>query len=511
MKRRTFVRAGLAAAAGLALPRPARSALWGAPPPGWRDILDSGLPTRDVVAVTGDGDEVLLTEGALAELARSLRGRILLAEDDGYDDARRILNPSFDRYPALVAQVTGAADIQAAVDFAREHGGLLLAVKCGGHSFSGQSTCDRGMMIDLSSFRHVRVDLQARRARVSGGSLLGAVDHEAMAHGLVTPLGTVSHTGVGGLVTGGGFGRLSRRFGLSIDNLISADVVTADGRLLHADPTENADLFWGIRGGGGNFGVVTSFEFRLHSMQRPVMSGRIIFPIARAGDLLRLYADYAPQAPETLQTDLVVMHPPGGGDGLAGVEVCFSGREADAESALAPFYALGTPVQDTVEVQDYVMVQRTGDVDDPRARASYLYGGFVPDVPEELIRSILEGLRGHPDRSTSVVLVQAGGAIAQTSPEATAFSQRDAVANLLCTVGWRHGDDPGAHVRYIQEFWPSLERFTHGFYVNDMSPDITTTQIRENFQRNHQRLVEAKNRYDPTNLFRLNANIQPTV
>lgn len=511
MKRRAFVRTGLAAAAGLALPRPAHSALWGAPPPGWLDVLDSKIPARDVVAVTGDGDEVLLTEGALSELARSLRGRLLLAEDEGYDEARRILNPSFDRYPALVAQVSGAADIQAAVDFAREHGGLLLAVKCGGHSFSGQSTCDRGMMIDLSPFRHVRVDVQARRARVSGGSLLGAVDHEAMAHGLVTPLGTVSHTGVGGLVTGGGFGRLSRRFGLSVDNVVSADVVTADGRLLHAGPTENADLFWGIRGGGGNFGVVTSFEFRLHPMQREVVAGRIIFPISRAGDLLRLYADYAPQAPETLQTDLVVMYPPGGGEGLTGVEVCFSGREADAAPALAPFYALGTPLQDTVETRDYVMVQRSGDPEDPRARASYLYGGFVPDVPEELIGSILDGLRGHPDRGTGVVLVQSGGAIGETAPDATAFSQRDAMANILCTVGWRHGDDPDRHIRYIRDFWPSLERHTHGFYVNDLSPDITATQIRENFQRNHQRLVQVKNRYDPSNLFRLNANIQPTV
>jgi FAD/FMN-containing dehydrogenase len=511
MKRRTFVRSSLAAAAGLVVPGPARSALLGAPPPGWRDLLGPGLPGRDVVALTGDGREVLLTRAALAELARSVRGRLLLAEDDGYDDARRILNPSFDRFPSLILQVTGVADIQAGVDFAREHGGLLLAVKCGGHSFSGQSTCERGMMIDLSPFRHVRVDLGARRARVSGGSLLGAVDHEAMAHGLVTPLGTVSHTGVGGLVTGGGFGRLSRRYGLSIDNLVSADVVTANGRLLHASPTENEDLFWGIRGGGGNFGIVTSFEFRLHPMQREVVAGRIIFPGSRAGDLLRLFADYAPRASNDLQMDAVVMDPPGGGERIAGIEVCFAGNEADAERALAPIYRLGNPVEDTVAVQDYVAVQRSGDTEDPRAQASYLYGGFVPDVPEALIREILDGMRADPGRSGMVAFVQAGGAIGRTAPDATAFSQRDALANVLCAVGWRHGDDSEPHVRYIREFWPSLERHTHGFYVNDLSADATTAQVRENYQRNHARLVQVKTRYDPSNLFRLNANIEPTM
>jgi FAD/FMN-containing dehydrogenase len=213
-------------------------------------------------------------------MAARLRGRVLLANDEGYDEARRILNPTFDKRPALIVQPTGTADVRTAVEFAREHS-LLLAVKCGGHSLSGQSTCDRGMQIDLSAFRGVRVDPAARLAWVAGGTLLGQVDHETAAHELVTPLGTVSHTGVGGLTLGGGFGRVARRFGLAIDNLMGVEVVTADARILRANANENSDLYWGVRGGGGNFGIVTSFEFRLHPMQRQVVGGRIAFPLAR--------------------------------------------------------------------------------------------------------------------------------------------------------------------------------------------------------------------------------------
>ena len=518
MKRRHFVHTSLAAMAGLAVPLPAMSALEAAPPRGWRDArAHGGRGLGDVVAVTGDGEEVVLTGEEIAELARRLHGRLLLADDEGYDDARRILNPSFDKYPALIAQVTGTADVQAAVNFAREHGGLLLAVKCGGHSFSGQSTCDRGMMIDLSPFRHVRVDPAARRAWVSGGSLLGAVDHEAMAHGLVTPLGTVSHTGVGGLVTGGGFGRLSRRFGLSIDNVTAVDVVTADGRLVHASERENPDLFWGVRGGGGNFGVVTSFEFRLHPMQRTVVAGRIAFHIARARDVLEMYAEYTPRAPDELQMDIGVMvpppgvAPPGGEDGITGLEVCFSGEERHAERALEPIRRLGEPLVEEIVPTDYVEVQRSGDIDDPRARASYLYGGFIPELPDELIATIVDGVAAHPDRGAGVVLVQCGGAIERIPPEATAFSQRDAMANLLCSVNWAQGNDPTEHIEWIRGYWPSLERFTHGFYINDANPDQLAQAIQTNFRRNHDRLVEVKNRYDPENLFRLNANIRPTA
>ena len=272
MKRRTFVRSSIAAA--IATTIPAKRLL------GARYNPFQQVPP-DVDAITGGGSEITLKGADVADLAARMKGRLLLGGDEGYDDARLILNPSFDRNPTLIAQVTGTADIRSAVDFAREND-RLVAVKCGGHSASGKSTCDKGMMIDLSPFRNTRIDPKARRAQVTGGSLLGQLDHEAMSHGLVTTMGTVSHTGVGGLVTGGGFGRLGRRFGLAIDNLRSVDVVAADGQLHHTSPDENQDLFWGVRGGGGNFGVVTSFEFELHPMQRTVVFGRILFPISLA-------------------------------------------------------------------------------------------------------------------------------------------------------------------------------------------------------------------------------------
>src|SRR6056297_1183476 len=259
MNRRRFIRSSLAAAIAASLPQ-------------WNVLAESLLhsPTSvpaDIDALTGDGAEITLKRAAVQELSDSLRGRLLLPGGEAYDQARWLLNAEYDKHPAFVVQPTGAADVQNTVNFARENN-LLLAVKCGGHAAAGTSSCDKGMQIDLSQLRNARVDRNARTARIAGGSLLGDLDHESMAYGLVTTAGTVSHTGVGGLTLGGGFGRLGRRFGLTIDNLRSVDIVTADGQLLRASANENPDLFWGVRGGGGNFGVVTAFEFQLHPMNR---------------------------------------------------------------------------------------------------------------------------------------------------------------------------------------------------------------------------------------------------
>ncbi len=503
MERRTFIRSTAAAAAALSIPtRQSLAALYQPAP----------QQPQDVNAITGDGKAVTLSGKAIADLRARLRGRVLLASDAGYEDARRILNPSFDKRPALIAQVTGAADVRTAVDFARENQGLLLAVKCGGHSFSGQSTCDRGMMIDLSGMRHVRVDPVAKRAVVTGGSLLGHVDHETMAYGLVTPLGTVSHTGVGGLVTGGGFGRLARRFGLAVDNLVAVDVVSADGQLRHASKDENPDLYWGVRGGGGNFGIVTSFEFRLHPMQRQVVAGSIMYPIARAKEVFGLYADYAPQAPDELQLECLIMKAPGDAPGMAGFGVCYSGSASDAERALAPIRKLGTPMADNVRAMDYVGVQKSGDVSDPRARGMYIKSGFVSQFPAALLSTIVDSFKTHPGRLTQLVFVQSGGAIARVPTEAAAFSQRAAQANMLALVGWPSGSDPAEHINWIRQYWAALEPFTRGFYSNDLDLNVVSAaQVNDNFGKNHARLVSIKNKYDPKNLFRLNANVKPTV
>jgi hypothetical protein len=498
MKRREFVRSSLFAAAA-ALPA-ARS---------FHAVSAEAAQPADIAAVTGDGRAITLRGADIKDLAARVRGRVLLANDAGYDDARRILNPSFDKRPALIVQPTGAADVQAAVSFARANN-LLLAVKCGGHSHSGQSTCDRGMQLDLSSFRGVRVDPKARRAWVSGGTLLGQVDHESMAQGLVTPLGTVSHTGVGGLTLGGGFGRLARRFGMSIDNLESVEIVTADGRLLHASAKDNPDLFWAVRGGGGNFGVVTTFEFRLHPMQRQVVAGAVLFPIERAADVLRFFGEYSPTCPDELYFDPIMTAPPGGGPGVALFDVCYSGPHERAESVLAPIRKLG-PMKDMIKAVDYLAAQRANDQTDTRAVSMYVKGGFITEVKDGLVSAITEGFEPDPARGTFLFFQHCGGATARVRNDATAFAQRGSLANMMVASAWRHGNDPREHMDAMRRYWKKLDPFTYGFYVNDMDPEASAAQINENYRGNYARLVAVKTKHDPTNLFRLNANVQPKV
>jgi FAD/FMN-containing dehydrogenase len=499
MKRRTFVRSALAAGAAVSIPRSRSFAAL---------FQEAPQEPPDVPAITGAGNEVVLPGKDIAELAARMDGRVLLAGEDGYDAARLLLNPSFDKYPALVVQPTGVADIRVAVDFARDHGNLLLAVKCGGHSASGKSTCDSGMQIDLSLFRDVRVDPQARRVWASGGSLLGPVDHEAMAFGLVTPMGTVSHTGAGGLVTGGGFGRLARRYGLAIDNLVSVNLVAADGKWHHTSAEENPDLFWAVRGGGGNFGIVTSFEFQLHPMQRQVVGGYMVFPIESARDLLVMYSEYSHEAPDDLSMGFFISYPDGE-DPRCGIGICYSGPENEAEKVLAPITKVGTPIVDGFEAMDYVALQKSGDSDDPRARASYLKSGFINDMPAGLITAIVEGIEGAPGRDTAVFFQQSGGAINRVANDATAFSYRDAMGNLLSAVDWAYGDDPSAYIAWERAYWKTLEPFTKGWYVNDQPSDGGIT-VNANFRGNYDRLARIKTEYDPDNLFRLNANILPS-
>jgi FAD/FMN-containing dehydrogenase len=338
MKRRQFLNSSIAAAIATSLPT--GQALAAA-------LAAMSEVSGDVDAVTGGGASITLEQAAVKELSDSLRGRLLLSGYEGYDAARRVLNPTIDKHPALIVQPSGAADIMNAVNFARERN-LLVAVKCGGHSFSGKSTCDGGMQIDLSSFRGARVDTESKTAYIAGGSLLGELDHEAMAQGLVTTAGTVSHTGVGGLTLGGGFGRLARRYGLALDNVAGVDIVTADGKLLHADANEHPDLYWGVRGGGGNFGVVTSFEFKLHPMQRTVIGGDVVFPLKDLAGVLKVYADYAPVAPDDLYLDFVVSSDISKEDGIAILHACYSGPESEAAKVLAPIYKAGTPVNDGI-------------------------------------------------------------------------------------------------------------------------------------------------------------------
>jgi FAD/FMN-containing dehydrogenase len=327
---------------------------------------------------------------------------------------------------------------------------------------------------------------------------------------MVTPLGTVSHTGVGGLTLGGGFGRVARKFGMAIDNVESVDVVTADGKLVHASASENPELYWGARGGSGNFGVVTQFEFKLHPMKRQVIAGSVVFPLAKAREMLTLWSEYAPAAPDELYFDPTVMQPPGNGPGMAALQVCYCGPQADAEKALAPIRKLGTPLKDTIKTMEYVQVQRSGDSTDTRAIASYLKGGFVGKVPADLVNAMVDGFHGDPRRTTVLFFQHCGGAGSRIADDATAFAHRYAIGNMMTVVAWPVGDkDPSPHIEAARAYWKTLEPFTRGFYVNDMAREVTAKAINENYRGNYARLAALKAKYDPTNLFRLNANVTP--
>ncbi|MCC6162221.1 MAG: FAD-binding oxidoreductase [Acidobacteria bacterium] len=496
MHRRAFLQSAAAVAGFVPLaPRLAFSRAYQAAP----------ATMADLDAVRGDGRAVTLPAAAIKDLAASLRGPTLLSSSPGYEAARRVLNPAIDRRPALIVRPTGTADVRTAVSFAAAHG-LLVAVKCGGHSFSGLSTCDKGMMIDLSGMRGVRVDTRTRRAYVEGGSLLGLVDHEAAADGMVTPLGTVSHTGVGGLTTGGGFGRLARRYGLAVDNVVGVDVVCADGSVRHADKDENADLYWGVRGGGGNFGVVTSFEFQLHPFGGTVTAGDLVFPIAKAREVLRFYAEFSARASDEVYVDFVMAQPPGGKDGIALLHVCYCGDNADRD--LAPLRTLGTPIADTIKAQRYVDVQRSGDDTDVRGMGEYMKSGFTTGISEQLISGIIDGFEGHPVRSTAVFTQHAGGAIGRQPVGAAAFPHRHAQHALMAAVSWKVGDDGAPHMGWARKYWGAIEPLTSGFYINEVN-DETRAVLNANYRENFPRMVAVKKQYDPDNLFRLNANVLP--
>jgi FAD/FMN-containing dehydrogenase len=497
ISRRRFFQSSLAAALAYSLPAPRLLAL----------DQSASQAAGGLAAVRLDGSATVIEQAAVGELKASLRGPLLLAGNPGYDSARRILHPQFDKRPALIVQPTGAADVRNAVTFARERE-LLVAVKCGGHSFSGKSTCDGGLQIDLSRMRGVRVDVRARRAYVEGGSLLGDLDHEAMSYGLVTTAGTVSHTGVGGLTLGGGFGRVARRFGLALDNVKSVDIVTADGQLRHASAEENPDLYWAVRGGGGNFGIVTGFEFGLHPMQRQIIGGNLFFPIERARELLEFYAEYSDQAPDELYVDYDMDSPMGGKAGAVKIHTCYSGPASEAERVLAPLRKLGKPLEDTIRAQDYVAIQRGGDDTDARNNGTYLKAGFITGYTAGLMDAVFDGFRPDPERGTYFFHQHAGGAIGRVATDATAFPHRRPTLEIFAVVSWDLATDGKRHVDYVKDYWSKLLPFTDGYYTNEVA-DEHQPKIDENYRGNIGRLRQLKRQYDPQNLFRLNANILP--
>ncbi len=494
MKRRAFCASAAAAIGAAAFP-------FG------RAFAAVSAVTADVSAVTGAGRKILLPAADVEDFRAGLRGQLLLPDVAGYDDARKIFNGMFDRRPAMIARCLGAADVVRAVRFAGAHE-LLVAVRGGGHSLSGQSACDDGLMIDLSLMRGVRVDPGERLARAGGGALLGDLDRETLPFGLVTTTGTVSHTGAGGLTLGGGFGRLARRFGLTCDQLTSIDVVTADGQLREASATENPDLFWAMRGGGGNFGIATSFEYRLHPFDGRAVGGHLVFPFEQARQALRAFAEEFDGAPDGLWIEPILTTLPGGGRGLI-LDVCLSEGLASADSTLAPFRRLGKPLKDAVGPVHYVQLQTQ---DDERARIGgryYTKSGFVDQLNDDLVETMLDIIGSAPVPRARIAVPPKGAAVGRVARDATAFWHRNVPYSLILQASGDEAAEDAANVGWARSQWPALEKFTAGFYANTNLTEIPSARVREAYGGNYERLLTLKRKYDPSNLFRLNANIDP--
>jgi len=499
MKRRAFCRSTIAMAMAASLPGGRAWAAAG---------KAAGKIVSDVAAVTSSGGETVIAKAALKELKAGMRGQLLLPSSAGYDKARRIWNGMFDRHPALIARCVGVSDVTDAVDFARAHD-LLVAVRGGGHSISGKSVCDGGLMIDLAPMQGVHVNPPDKIARVEPGVLLGKLDHEAQAFGLATTTGTTSHTGMAGLTLGGGLGRLARVYGLTCDNLLSVDMVTADGKFHRVDAQQNSDLFWGVRGGGGNFGIVTSFEYQLHSVGPEIIAGAVIYPLSQAREVLAFYSEYSLTAPQALNISAVLVLPPGG-KGMVIIGVTYLGSAKEAERVLRPLRAFGTPMLDDIGTANYESVQVANDTTLPHGRNYYMKSGFLKEVDPDLIETLADGFEPSSSRSYVAVLSQLGGAISQVGQTDTAFSHRDAEYDMLVGASWTDRQESEENVRWMRNFWTKISPFTSGFYINN-AMDEGDSRIRATFGANYARLVGLKNKYDPTNLFRLNANIKPTV
>lgn len=452
------------------------------------------------------------------ELGKSFRGELLLDGDPGYEEARAIWNGQITRRPALLARCSGTADVIAAVRYAREHD-LLVSVRGGGHAVAGHALNDGGMVIDLSPMNAVRVDPDGRTARVGGGSLWSDVDHETQRFGLAVTGGIVSHTGVAGLTLGGGIGHLMRTYGLTIDSLVSCDVVTADGGFLIASEDRNPELFWGLRGGGGNFGIVTSFEFRLHPLGPDVLAGLVMYPIAEASEVLRFFRDFVAEAPDEvgimgnlrLAPALPVVPEELHGKPIVAMLLLYAGDIAEGEKVLRPLLEFKRPVVNTVAPKSYIAYQGMLDAALPHGRHYYWKSWKLPPLNDELIDTLIDHASKITSGWSTVALFVQGGAVTRVAEDATAYAGRGAAHDINIVAAWAPDDpDPERHIEWVRGFWRALEPHAQGVYVNFMSDEHRSRVAAAYGPEKYARLVALKDRYDPGNFFRLNQNIEPS-
>jgi len=443
---------------------------------------------------------------------------VLEPEQPGYDEARRVFNAMIDRRPALIARCASTADVVAAVNTARERG-LVTAVRGGGHSFSGLSTCDDGMVIDLGGLKSITVDPRARTARAGGGVLWGEFDAATQTHGLHTPGGRVTTTGLGGFTTGGGYGWTSSKYGLACDNLVSAEVVLADGRVVRASEREHPELFWGIRGGSGNFGIVTEFEFRLHLLGPTVLAGLMVFPVDRASEVLRRWRDWADAAPDEVSTGCAVITAPPEpfvpaglhGQPVLGIPVLYVGDPEDGAAAVQPLRDLG-PVVDHVGLMPYTAFQAVLDPLAPRGVRSYARGEYLPGFSDTAIDTFLahaDDLARLGAPLSQMVVFRIGQGIAAVPDDATAFSHRDARYLFHPISIWSDPADDERMIAATRAFAAAMRPFATGAAYLNFTPEAD--RVRDAYgDAKYARLVALKDAYDPANLFRLNQNIRPS-
>ena len=463
----------------------------------------------DLRVTTTSGAFAILEEATAQNLAASLRGTLLRSGDEGYDAARKVWNGMIDRRPALIARCAGPADVIAAVRFAREHE-LLVSVRGGGHNITGNAVCEGGLMIDLSPMKSVRVDPVARTARAEAGLTWGEYNRETQAFGLASTGGVVSTTGVAGLTLGGGLGWLHGKHGLSCDNLLSADLVTADGDLLTASPEQHPDLFWGLRGGGGNFGVVTSFEYRLHPVEE-VLAGMVVHPMAKAKEMLSFYREFCRSCPDEMVAAAAMMTSLDG-DPIAVIVAAYIGDLAAGEKAMASLRKFGPPLADTIAPTSYVALNSLFDEAFPYGGVQrYWKSSFLRDLGDDMLDLMIARSAKFLSPMSNVLFFHLHGAATRVDPNETAFGARDDQWDYDVISQWTDVSESAGHIQWTREFWTAVEPFASGqVYVNHLDAEEGTTRIKAAYSRNYDRLVALKNKYDPTNLFRLNQNIRPT-
>ena len=465
-----------------------------------------------------NGDATTISEETWEVFSASIRGEFLTADEEGYEETRSIWNAMIDKRSGLIVQCAGAADVIRAMNLARDNQ-LLVAIRGAGHNIAGNAVCDGGVMIDLSKMRSVRIDPQNRIARVEPGVTLGEFDAEAQAFGLATPVGINSTTGIAGLALGGGFGWLSRKYGLTADNLISADVVTTGGELVTASENQHADLFWGIRGGGGNFGVVTSFEFGLHEVGPEVLSGLIVHPFDDAREVLHYYRDFAAQAPDELTVWVVLRKAPPlpflpeevHGTEVVVLAALYAGEMEDGEAALGPLRGHGSPIADVIGPHPYTGFQAAFDPLLTPGFRNYWKSHDFRELSDEAIDTLIRFTGTLPDPMCEIFIAQMGGATNRVAADATAYRHRDAEFIVNVHGRWEAPADDDRCIGWCRELFDATAPYaTGGVYVNFMTEE-EQDRVRAAYGDSYERLAKLKNKYDPANLLRLNQNIRPST